>query len=50
MSEIAGMCGYYDQAHMARDWRELAGMPPSEWRRSENFTFVQDWKAEDGAE
>ncbi|WP_307817579.1 helix-turn-helix domain-containing protein [Nocardia acididurans] len=42
LSEAAVHCGYYDQAHMAREWRELAGMPPSVWREQEEFPFVQD--------
>ncbi|NMN97745.1 helix-turn-helix transcriptional regulator [Antrihabitans stalactiti] len=42
LADVAAMCGYYDQAHMARDWRDLAGMSPSKWRASEVFTFVQD--------
>jgi AraC-like DNA-binding protein len=40
LAEVAATCGYYDQAHMAREWRELAGMSPSAWRKSE-FAFVQ---------
>ncbi|GAB4588560.1 helix-turn-helix domain-containing protein [Nocardia sp. IFM 10818] len=42
LAEIAALTGYYDQAHMAREWRELAGMPPSVWREREVFPFVQD--------
>lgn len=42
LSDVASTCGYYDQAHMARDWRDLAGMPPSEWRRSDNLAVAQD--------
>lgn len=41
IAEVAAVCGYYDQAHMARDWRELAGLSPSRWRAAEVFTFVQ---------
>lgn len=41
LATVAAGCGYYDQAHMAREWRELAGMAPSVWRASEVFTFVQ---------
>lgn len=37
LSDVAGACGYYDQAHMARDWRDLAGMPASEWKRADNL-------------
>lgn len=42
LAEVASRCGYYDQAHMAREWRDLAGLSPSRWRREEKFTFVQD--------
>ncbi|HEX3961515.1 MAG TPA: helix-turn-helix domain-containing protein [Trebonia sp.] len=28
LAELAVECGYYDQAHMARDFRDLAGCPP----------------------
>ncbi|MET9485648.1 helix-turn-helix domain-containing protein [Nocardia sp. NPDC006630] len=42
LAETAALCGYYDQAHMAREWRELAGLPPSVWREREEFPFVQD--------
>lgn len=46
LSDVAASCGYYDQAHMAREWRSLAGMSASHWRRDEKFSFVQD--TEDG--
>ncbi|MFE3193388.1 helix-turn-helix domain-containing protein [Nocardia sp. NPDC059240] len=42
LAEVAAVAGYYDQAHMAREWRELAGMPPSAWLEHEEFPFVQD--------
>jgi AraC-like DNA-binding protein len=29
LAEFAAECGYYDQAHLARDFRDLAGCPPS---------------------
>jgi AraC-like DNA-binding protein len=31
LAEVAAECGYYDQAHLAREFRDLAGCPPSAW-------------------
>lgn len=41
LAEVAATTGYADQAHMTREWRELAGYTPAEWRRRE-FPFLQD--------
>lgn len=46
LAEVAAMCGYADQAHLAREWRALAGCTPTAWLREE-FPFVQD-RAADG--
>lgn len=42
--DLAGLavdCGYYDQAHLANEWRALAGCPPSVWI-AEELPFLQD--------
>ncbi|MCQ4119793.1 helix-turn-helix domain-containing protein [Rhodococcus tibetensis] len=50
LAEVSARCGYYDQAHMARDWRDFAGVAPSRWREIDPFSFVQDPYHDDGAE
>jgi AraC-like DNA-binding protein len=42
--DLAGLAadgGYYDQAHLTREWRALSGLPPSRWL-VEEFGFLQD--------
>lgn len=41
-AELAHACGYYDQAHLSRDVRQLAGCAPGELAREQQVTFVQD--------
>jgi AraC-like DNA-binding protein len=40
LARVAAECGYYDQAHLAREFRALAGCPPSQWL-AEEFRNVQ---------
>jgi AraC-like DNA-binding protein len=40
LATLAAECGFYDQAHLAREFRALAGCPPSVWL-AEEFRFVQ---------
>jgi AraC-like DNA-binding protein len=42
LADLAAESGYYDQAHLAREFRALAGCPPSIWRaEDEEFRNVQ---------
>jgi AraC-like DNA-binding protein len=40
LADVAAERGYYDQAHLAREFRDLAGCPPSAWL-AEEFRNVQ---------
>jgi len=42
LAAIAADCGYADQSHLARDWRELAGLSPTAWLVAEVLPLVQD--------
>jgi AraC-like DNA-binding protein len=37
IAEVAAACGFYDQPHLAREWRALAGVSPSAWLASEDL-------------
>ena len=47
LADLAAECSYYDQAHLAREFRQLAGCPPSQWL-AEEFRFVQAGPADLG--
>jgi AraC-like DNA-binding protein len=40
LADLAAAAGYYDQAHLAAEFRLLAGCPPSRWL-AEEFRFFQ---------
>nr|BFE69525.1 hypothetical protein GCM10020092_028260 [Actinoplanes digitatis] len=47
LADLAADTGYYDQAHLNREFRAMAGCSPSRWLADE-FTFVQDAAAARG--
>jgi AraC-like DNA-binding protein len=47
LAQVAATAGYYDQAHLNRDWREFTGVAPSTWL-AEELPFVQDATRDQG--
>jgi AraC-like DNA-binding protein len=41
LAQVAAAAGYYDHAHMTREWTDIAGCAPSVWM-AEELPFVQD--------
>ena len=41
LAETAVTCGYFDQAHLTNDWKQLGGCTPREWM-SQELPFLQD--------
>ncbi|MCW2642309.1 MAG: AraC family transcriptional regulator [Dactylosporangium sp.] len=46
LAEVATVCGYHDQPHLAREWRQFAGVAPSVWLATDELSFVQDGRDE----
>ena len=42
IAQVAATCGYYDQAHLTRDFVELAGAPPGRLLAEEDLPSFQD--------
>jgi AraC-like DNA-binding protein len=45
LAEVAARCGFYDQAHLAREWNDFIGCPPSAWLTGDDLPFIQDDEA-----
>lgn len=43
LADVAQSSGYYDQAHMTREWQALAGSSPRQWIAKE-LPFLQDYE------
>jgi AraC-like DNA-binding protein len=41
LASVAASSGYYDQAHLTREWREIAGCTPTTWM-AEELPYIQD--------
>jgi AraC-like DNA-binding protein len=37
VAAVASACGYFDQPHLDREWRDLAGVAPSTWLATEEL-------------
>lgn len=42
LARVAAAAGYSDQAHLTREWRDLARTTPAAWLRDEQLPIVQD--------
>ena len=49
LADVAVACGYVDQAHLTREWRALAGLPPAAWLAAQELPNVQDAVHDSGA-
>jgi AraC-like DNA-binding protein len=46
LADVAAACGFFDQAHMTREWTALTGCSPRAWIASE-LPFLQDYELSD---
>ena len=44
LGDVAATCGFYDQAHLCREWADLAGCSPTAWLAGEEFPSVHAGK------
>lgn len=49
LAVLAAECGYFDQAHLAREFRALAGCAPSRWLEREHGALFRNVQAAAGA-
>ena len=47
LAEVAAAYGYYDQSHLAAEFRALAGCPPTRWMAEEFRNFQVRWGSEE---
>lgn len=47
LADVAAASGYYDQAHLSREWRALAGCAPQAWIAAQ-LPYLQDYELAGG--